>query len=278
MGQERVWFITGCSRGLGREVARLALQNGDCVLATARQPDQLKGLRQEGESRVRVLKLDLNIPGQAYAAVSAGVDAFGHIDVVVNNASYGLLGAIEEVSDQEIRDQMETNFFGALEVIRAVLPSMRSNRKGHIINISSGAGFVGSVGFGLYSASKFALEGLSEVLFAELRPLGVRVTIVEPGPTRTHWVEQSVVTSPRVIGDYSVSSGQTRQKMAQPTGWQPSDPSKVAAAIVALADAKHPPLRLALGQETVEQIRGKLATVAADLQAWESVSLSTDSP
>lgn len=278
MGEERVWFITGCSRGLGREVALQVLQNGGRVIATARQLDQLAGLKREGKSRVQTVKLDLQNPGEASQAVSAGLAAFGQIDVLVNNASVGLLGAIEEVSDQQIRDQMETNFFGALEVIRAALPSMRSRRTGHIINISSGAGFVGSVGFGLYSASKFALEGLSEVLFAELAPLGIRVSIVEPGPTRTDWVGQSVVKSSREIEDYLPSAGQTRRKMDQPTGWQPSDPTKVAAAIVALADAKHPPLRLALGQETLERIRGKLVTVAGDLKAWESVSLGTDLP
>ena len=254
------------------------LKNGERVIATARQPGQLAGLKQVGKSRVETVKLDLQNPGEASQAVSAGLAAFGHIDVVVNNASFGLLGAIEEVSDQQIRDQIETNFFGALEVIRAALPSMRLRHSGHIINISSGAGFVGSVGFGLYSASKFALEGLSEVLFAELAPLGIRVSIVEPGPTRTDWVGKSVVRSSREIVDYMPSAGQTRQKMAQPTGWQPSDPTKVAAAIVALADAQHPPMRLALGRETVERIRGKLVTVAADLDMWESVSLSTDLP
>lgn len=278
MKQVRVWFITGCSRGLGREIALLALENGDSVVATAREPRDLEGLSQVGGTRVLALKLDLDVPGQASAAVTQGLAAFGQIDVLVNNASQGLLGAIEEVSDQEIRDQMQTNFFGALEAIRAVLPSMRSSRSGHIINMSSGAGFFGSVGFGLYSASKFALEGISEVLNMEVARLGIKVTIVEPGPTRTRWVEQSVVRTARIIDDYATSSGETRRKMAQPTGWQPSDPVKVAMAVMAVADAENPPLRLALGHETVDRIRGKLATVENDLQAWESLSLSTDHP
>lgn len=278
MKDERVWFITGCSRGLGREIARLALERGDSVIATARRLEDVHDLVARWGPRVHPVRLDLSLAGQAYAAVSEGLSAFGRIDVLVNNASVGLLGAIEEVSDEEIRAQMETNFFGALEVIRGALPSMRSRRKGHIINMSSGAGFSGSVGFGLYSASKFALEGLSEVLSLEVSPLGIRVTIVEPGPTRTHWVERSVVRTARTIDDYSSSSGQTRKKMAQPTGWQPSDPVKVAAAILAVAGAEHPPLRLVLGHETVDRVRAKLAGVEADVRAWESASLSTDTP
>lgn len=276
MSGDRVWFITGCSRGLGRELARQALESGDRVIATARKPEQLEGLRRDGRSRIQTLELDLNSRGRGSAAVSSGLEAFGQIDVLVNNAGYGLLGAIEELDDAEIREQMETNFFGALEVIRAAVPSMRSRRRGHIINITSAIGFSGSPGWGLYAASKFALEGLSESLAAELGPLGVRVTIVEPGPFRTHFVERSVVRSPHVIEDYASSSGQNRQMMAQATGWQPGDPTKMAAAIMALADAEKAPLRLALGRQTLERIRAKLAAVAADLQTWESVSLSTD--
>jgi NAD(P)-dependent dehydrogenase (short-subunit alcohol dehydrogenase family) len=201
----------------------------------------------------------------------------GGIDVLVNNAGYGQIGAAEEVTDAQARRLFETNFFGLLQVVRAVLPHMRARRRGHIVNISSVAGMIGFPGMGLYSASKFAVEGLSEALAGEVAPFGVRVTIVEPGGFRTDFAGRSISPPAHVVQDYAATpAGQVRAQLAAYSGHEPGDPAKAAAAILDLVDAPSAPVRLALGSDALKMLRGRLARVTQDYEAWQAVTSSTD--
>jgi NAD(P)-dependent dehydrogenase (short-subunit alcohol dehydrogenase family) len=273
--QPRVWFITGCSSGFGRVLAEAALAHGDRVIATARRLDQIADLSQRYNERCYVLPLDVTLPRQVHNAVEEGVAVFGQIDVLVNNAGYGLLGAVEEVEEDEIRREFETNVFGLLSVTRAVLPHMREQRRGTILNLSSVGGFSGFAGWGIYSASKFAVEGLSEALAQEVAPLGIHVTIVEPGYFRTNFGGSSMNATAREIPDYAPTSGQTRAYMAQISGHQPGDPARAAQAIIAVVESGHPPLRLVLGADALQRVRAKLASVTQELDAWEQTTINT---
>jgi NAD(P)-dependent dehydrogenase (short-subunit alcohol dehydrogenase family) len=272
----RVWFITGASRGFGARITAQALAQGDAVVATARDPSTVT--KQFGENeRLLAVKLDVTNEAQAHEATGVAVKKFGRIDVLVNNAGFGLLGAVEEASDAEVQRVFGTNVFGLLNVTRAVLPHMRRQRSGHVINISSVGGYAGYPGWGVYGATKFAVEGLSEAMTAELAPLGIHVTVVEPGFFRTDFLDdQSLSRTRQEIPDYIDTVGKTRNVAADVNHAQRGDPSKLAAAFMKLVDAKTPPTRLPLGSDTVERIEAKNAHVEKELAAWRSISISTD--
>lgn len=271
---ERIWLITGCSAGFGREIALAALRGGDKVMATARRPDQLDGLVAEWGDRVRTCALDVTDPAAVDAATKATLDEFGRIDVLVNNAGYGSVGAVEELTLDELRALMETMFFGAVAVTKAILPHLRKQGSGTIVQISSMGGQLSQPGFGAYCAAKFALEGLSEALAAEVAPFGLRVLIVEPGAFRTEFGGARMHRS-REIEAYRVSTGDTRAAIDTMDGTQPGDPEKAAAAILDVLRADDPPLRLALGADAVEAIRAQHALLRADLDGWAELSVST---
>jgi NAD(P)-dependent dehydrogenase (short-subunit alcohol dehydrogenase family) len=272
-----VWFITGASRGFGLLIAREALARGNQVVATARHSsDVQKALPDAGDNLVAV-DLDVTNARQAAAAVQAATDAFGRIDVVVNNAGRGVLGAVEEISDDEARAVFDVNVFGTLTMQRAVLPVLRAQRSGHVINISSVGGLVGSPGWGIYGATKFAMEGFTEALSQELAPLGVRVTLVEPGYFRTDFLDASSLrTEGLVIDDYDQTAGAMRRTAVDVNHAQPGDPVKAASAIVDIAEVPDPPLRLLLGADSVTGVENKLRQVTADIDAWRALSISTD--
>ncbi|HKH41738.1 MAG TPA: oxidoreductase [Solirubrobacterales bacterium] len=271
----RVWFITGASSGLGRELAIAALERGDRVVATARELDALREVARRSPERVVATELDVTNPRQAHEAAKAAMEEFGSIDVLVNNAGFGLFGPLEEIGDQDLRREFDTNVFGAVNVIRAVLPFMRAQRSGRIVQISSLEGVAPAVaGETAYSGTKFAAEGIHEALAKDVEHLGIGVTIVEPGPIRTDFASGATVAEPQ-DPDYQESVGAALEWFADLAGNQPNDPARVAAAIIDALDADEPPLRLALGEEAVEAIREKLEAQLADLEAWEGLAAST---
>jgi NAD(P)-dependent dehydrogenase (short-subunit alcohol dehydrogenase family) len=272
----KTWMITGASRGFGAKIALQALQAGDRVVATARRAQAVVEALGNHPNLLAV-ELDVTSQEQAERAVEQAVDRFGSIDVLVNNAGFGLLGAVEEASPAEVESLYRTNVFGLLAVTRAVLPQMRRQRSGHILNFSSIGGYRAAAGFGVYSSTKFAVEGLSEALAAELQPLGVQVTIVEPGYFRTDFLdERSLTVSPSRIDDYTTTAGAVREKARVISHNQPGDPDKLAAAILQVANHPKAPMRLALGSDTVAAIEEKNRSVQAELDAWRELSLSTD--
>ncbi|MBY6263774.1 oxidoreductase [Azospirillum sp. 412522] len=273
-----VWFITGCSTGFGRELARLVLEKGWRVAATARDPSKLDDLLAGHGERGRAIALDVTDHAQVARAVAEAEEAFGRLDVVVNNAGYGYLSAIEEGEDGEIRAMFETNVFGLAAVTRAVLPGMRARRAGHIVNISSQGGMIGFPGSGYYAATKFAVEGLSESLSKEVAPLGIRVLIVEPGPFRTDWAGRSLKQSATWIEDYEQTSGARRKQIGGYSGKQPGDPVRAAEAIITAVTAADPPLRLVFGRPALDGVRGKLRSVLDEIDAWEKTTLGADFP
>ncbi len=270
---KKVWFITGASTGLGRSLTEVLLKEGYPVAATARNPSVLESVKEKFGNQIITPMLDVTKPQEIQEAIDEVIRHFGRIDVVVNNAGYGLIGAIEEVSHSEIRDQFETNFFGVLQVIRAVLPHLRRNQSGHFLTISSIAGFRGNAGSGLYNATKFALEGLSEALSKEVAHLGIKVTIVEPGPFRTDFGGRSIHVTSTVINDYMASAGQMREYYKTVHGHQAGDPEKAAKAMIRAVESNSPPLRLPLGQITLDGMRNKIAQVQKDLADWEAVAI-----
>jgi NAD(P)-dependent dehydrogenase (short-subunit alcohol dehydrogenase family) len=272
---DKVWLITGSSTGLGRALAQAVLERGYHLVATARNPEQLKDLSDRYPDRVTAIALDVTNPQSIQRAVEAALNAYNRIDVLVNNAGYGLVGAIEEVSDEDIKRQFDTNLFGALNVTRTVLPTMREQRSGHILNLSSVGGVASAAGIGIYSATKFALEGISEALVQEVKPLGIKVTIIEPGAFRTDFRGRSLVIPDRTISDYAETSHKTIQRTQDNNGKQPGDPHKAANAIIQVVESDNPPLRLALGEDSVNGITQKLESMKAELEAWKDVSAST---
>lgn len=272
----KTWFITGASRGFGLRIARLALEQGDNVVATARRAEAVIEALGNRE-RLLALPLDVTDEAQAQAAAAAAVEAFGSIDVLLNNAGFGLLGAVEEASAADVEAVYRTNVFGLLNVTRAVLPTMRAQRSGRILNISSIGGYRGAAGFGVYSSTKFAVEGLSEALHAELAPLGVHVTVVEPGYFRTDFLDATSLTvSGGEIADYAETAGRVRRVAADLNHGQPGDPDRLAQVIVDFADAANPPVRLPLGSDTVAAIEAKHVSDAEIVAKWRAVSVSTD--
>src|SRR5919197_3930855 len=274
----QVWLITGASSGLGRALAEAVLERGGRVVATARKHERLADLSARHGDRAVAMPLDVADAEQTRAAIAAAVDAFGRIDVVVNNAGYGLFGALEELSDDELRRQFETNVFGVLNVTRAVLPVLRRQRSGHLVQMSSLAGTASIFpGEAAYAGSKFAVEGISEALAGELGHLGLRVTIVEPGPFRTDFAGGASVR-PVSIDDYEASVGATLEAFAEMGGAQPGDPELAARAITRAVDAEEPPLRLALGELAISNIRAKLDRQGGELDAWERLGQATPYP
>jgi NAD(P)-dependent dehydrogenase (short-subunit alcohol dehydrogenase family) len=277
-GNKRVWFITGSSTGFGRALVEAVLANGECVIATARKPEQLNDVVNQYPDTALAVRLDVTNCQEVDEAVNVALKTFGHVDVLVNNAGYGLLGGVEEASNAEIRAQFETNLFGALNVMQAVLAHMRQRQSGHILNISSVGGFTGYAGFGIYNGTKFALEGISEALALEVAPFGIHITIVEPGAFRTDWAGRSMTRTERIIEDYAETAGQTRTWMDGENGDQAGDPARAVQAMIKVVNAANPPLRLVLGADALERIRGKLRSVAQELDTWELTTVNTAFP
>ncbi|MEU0804246.1 oxidoreductase [Streptomyces sp. NPDC005970] len=272
-----VWFITGSSRGFGLEITRAALAAGHQVVATARKAEAVREQLPDAGDALLAVPLDVTDPESIQAAVDAAVERFGRIDVLVNNAGTGLLAAVEESNDAAVRAVYETNVFGPLAVQRAVLPLLRRQRSGHVVNISSIVGFATAPGWGIYASTKFAVEGFTETLHAELAPLGVHVTLVEPGFFRTDFLDPaSLHIGTDVIDDYAATAGTMREAATGLNHAQPGDPAKAARAIVEMAAAPEPPLRLQLGADTLQAFDAKLDNFRKELDAWRHVALSTD--
>ncbi|UMY64113.1 oxidoreductase [Pseudomonas sp. LS.1a] len=272
----RTWLITGASRGFGTLITQQALAAGDAVIATARNPEDIQA-RLGQHPNLLAVRLDVTREEDAHAAVAAGIRHFGQIDVLVNNAGYGVLGAVEETSASETERLFATNVFGLLNVTRAVLPHMRRQRSGHVINISSLGGYQAYMGWGVYGSTKFAVEGISEALHQELAPLGIKVTVVEPGFFRTDFLDdQSLVKTTLELPDYAATVGVMRHYAEAANHAQPGNPAKLAEALLAVANAANPPLRLALGSDAVARIEAKNSAVEQELAQWRDLSLSTD--
>jgi len=273
-----VWFITGCSTGFGRELARQVLQKGWRAVVTARNPASVADLVQLAPERALAVALDVTDAGQITAAVQAATERFGAIDVLVNNAGYGYQSSVEEGDEAEIRAQFDANVFGLFAMTRAVLPGMRARRKGHVINITSVAGLVGFQGSGYYAASKHAVEGFSDALRAEAGPLGIRVTCVEPGPFRTDWAGRSLRQTPSRIADYAETAAARMKTTGDNSGRQPGDPVRAAQAMIHITEADNPPRHLVLGAFGVEAVARRLKAALADIEAWGELGRSTDFP
>lgn len=273
-----VWFITGCSTGFGRDLAKLVLSRGYRAVITARDITKIQDLKTGNEGRVLALKLDVTDKAEVEDTVRRAESAFGSIDVLVNNAGYGYVGAVEESDEADVRAMVETNFFGLARMIHVVLPGMRERRHGNIVNISSIGGLVGFPGVGYYNATKFAVEGLSESLAKEVAPLGIKVLIVEPGPFRTDWAGRSLQKAHKQMPEYMETAGAFRERITGRAGKQVGDPVRAAVAIVKALESDHAPLHLTLGQIALETARTKLQQMNAELDAWEDTSLSADFP
>ncbi|WP_435768910.1 oxidoreductase [Nocardioides sp. SYSU DS0651] len=272
MSDARRWLVTGCSTGIGREIARAALEAGDRVCVTARSVEAVQDFSAHGD-RALVVPLDVTDEGQVWAAVDAVEQAWGGVDVLVNNAGYGYLAAVEEGDDAEVRRLFDTNYFGAVDMIKAVLPGMRARGSGHVVNISSMTGLVANPPNAYYSSTKFALEALTEALAKEVAPLGIKVTAIEPGGFRTDWAKRSMKEAATPIDDYAADVGARKDLIRAFADHLPGDPRKLAAAVVMLTRLEEPPLRLLLGADVLQATREKLAQLAASIDEWEHVTL-----
>lgn len=278
MPENPVWFITGCSGGLGRALAEAVLGQGMRAVVTARDPARVAGLAEAHGDRALALPLDVTDHDQVVDAVQRAEAAFGRIDVLVNNAGYGYLAAIEEGEDEEIRKLFDTNVFGLADVTRAVLPGMRARRSGHVVTVSSLGGLAAFGATGYYHATKFAVEGLSESLAAEVAPLGIKVTIVEPAAFRTGWSGPSMRQSAIRIDDYAETAGARREATLATYGRQPDDPARAAEAILAAVAAGEPPLRLLLGRAAYDIATARLGTLRTTFDTWRETTLAADFP
>jgi NAD(P)-dependent dehydrogenase (short-subunit alcohol dehydrogenase family) len=278
MTTKPVWLITGCSTGFGRELASILIARGYRVAATARDPAKLADLVAGHEANALALKLDIDKPSEIAAAVEATRAKFGRIDVLVNNAGYGYLAAVEEGEDADIRAMFETNFFGLAALTRAVLPLMRAQKAGAIVNVSSVGGVIGNPGSAYYAATKFAVEGLSEALSKEVGPLGIKVMIVEPGPFRTDWGGRSLKTPKRPIEAYAETAIARRNQIQSFSGQQPGDPARAAEAIIATIERSDPPLRLPLGADGYDRIGAKIEALRKEHASVEAIARGADYP
>ena len=274
--EKPVWFITGCSTGFGRELAKHVLELGYRAVVTSRDPSDVADLAESGEALV--LKLDVTDRSQVETAVAEAESKFGRIDVLVNNAGIGYFGAVEESEEEEVRKMFEVNFFGLCRMIHVVLPGMRSRRKGHIVNISSIAGLRSFPSLGYYCSTKYAVEGLSESLWQEVEPLGIKVTLVEPSGFRTDWAGRSANVSENRIADYEPTSGAVLRQVRESSGNQPGDPLRAAKAIVQAVESGDPPRRLLLGNDAFEGAMAKISEMRAAFEAYETVTRWADSP
>jgi NAD(P)-dependent dehydrogenase (short-subunit alcohol dehydrogenase family) len=273
-----VWFITGCSSGFGHELAKLVLARGLRAVVTARDKTRVAELARSADDRALPLGLDITDATQIASAVQEAQARFGGIDVLVNNAGYGYQASVEEGEDAEIRAQFETNVFGLFAMTRAVLPGMRARRNGHVINITSVAGFIGFPGSGYYAATKHAVEGWSDALAAEGKPLGIKVTCIEPGPFRTDWAGRSLRQTPNRIRDYADTAGTRLKSTAQDSGSQVGDPVRAAEAIIQITESQNPPRHLVLGAFGVDAVVKNLETILAEVKAWREAGIATDFP
>ncbi len=269
-----VWFITGASSGFGKAFAEYAISRGYRVVVTARRTDKLEEIKALAPIQVEAVKMDVNSDSDVNAAINQAIARFGSIDVLINNAGYGILGAVEETPEEELRAQLETNFFGAVKVTRALLPQFREQRSGAIVNISSMGGQMSFAGFGAYSASKFALEGLSEALASELKPFGIKVLIVEPGSFRTDLMGSAMKKMPAMEA-YSDTVGGTREFANNSHHTQEGDPLKAARAIDTALKSDHTPLRLVLGSDALQAIKAHAENLIGELNTWEQVTVDT---
>ncbi len=273
-----VWLITGCSTGFGRELATILIGRSYRVAATARDPAKIADLVAGHEASALALTLDVDRPAEIAAVVDRTKRTFGRIDVLVNNAGYGYLSAVEEGEDEEIRAMFETNVFGLAAITRAVLPVMRAQKSGAIVNISSQGGFIGFPGTGYYNATKFAVEGLSEALAKEVAPFGIKVLIVEPGPFRTDWAGRSLKAPKRPIEAYAETAVARRKAIQGYSGAQPGDPVRAAEAIIATVEQEKPPLRLPLGGIAFEGMRAEIEAVRNEIASVEAIARGADFP
>lgn len=273
-----VWFITGCSTGFGHELVKLLLSQGYRVAATARDPAKLAELVKGHEANALALALDVTDRKAIHQAVDKAGQKFGQIDVLVNNAGYGYLAAIEEGEEAPVRRMFETNVFGLVEVTKAVLPGMRARRRGHIVNLSSIGGLVSFAATGYYHATKFAVEGLSGSLAIELAPLGIKVLLVEPGPFRTDFAGRSIGASKIEIPDYAETAGERRKQTFARDGKQQGDPVRAAQAIIDAVNAPNPPFHLLLGASALDLARKDLEAKRHDFDAWEATTIGADYP
>ena len=274
--KKRNWLITGCSTGLGRALAEVLIAKGKYVFATARKPEEIRDLV-AGHDNARALKLDVTVAADI-AAAAAEAEKAGGVDVLVNNAGYGYLTAIEEGDEQGYRAQFETNVFGLIAMTKAVLPAMRKRGSGHIINIASVGGLVGNPGSGYYAATKFAVVGFSEALSKEVAPFGIKVTVVEPGPFRTDWAGRSLQSSPHPIDAYAETVHARLKQVSGYSGPQVGDPVRAAEAMITVVNSAEPPLNLVLGAPGLKMVRDKLATLTAEIDRWEALTLGADYP
>ena len=274
----RVWFITGASTGFGRLLAEEVLRRGEHVIATARDVTKIDDLALQYPQTARALPLDVTRPEQIALVADQSVAAFGRVDILVNNAGFGLFGAVEEATEEEFDPVFQTNIYGLIRTTRAFLPYFRGQRSGHIMNLSSIGGLIGSPGGAYYNTTKFAVEGFSEALAGEMKPLGVHVTVIEPGPFRTDFLGRSGKLAQRELPDYSESAGKAREYLRSNHGKQVGDPQKAVEIIIDLADSPHPPVHLLLGKVALARFRDKLAQWTKDLDEWESITLSADYP
>jgi len=275
---KKVWLITGCSTGFGRELATYVLAQGYQAAVAARNTDDVKDIIAGNEVNAISIKLDVTKPEQIKDAVQKTKDKFGRIDVLVNNAGIGYFGAIEESEDDAVRNMFEINVFGLAKMIQETLPVMRAQKSGHIVNIASIGGLVGFPGVGFYNATKFAVDGLSESLSKETAPLGIKVIIVAPSGFRTDWAGRSANNSPIVIEDYATTAGKNKSDIRGYSGNQPGDPARAAQAIVKAVEAENSPLRLLLGAAALKGARIKLDQLKNDFDAWEETTVWADAP
>ena len=278
MQNDKVWFITGCSTGFGRELAKMVLDRGYPAVVTARDPAKAEDIVKGRENRALVLELDVTNPVEVDAATKSAEQRFGRIDVLVNNAGIGYFAAVEESDEQEVRRMFEINFFGLSRMTRAVLPIMRRQRRGHIVNISSIGGLKSFPALAYYHATKFAVEGFSESLAIEVAPLGIKVTLVEPSGFRTDWAGRSASERKSTIADYADTAGRNVENLRDSSGKQPGDPVRAAAAIIAAVESPDPPLHLLLGKAALKGARGKLETLKHDFDARQETTLGADFP
>ncbi len=274
----KVWFITGCSTGFGRELAKEVLEKGDTVVVTARKVEDVEHFATSYPDTALAVKLDVTNKAEIAAAVEVAMQKFGRIDVLVNNAGIGYFGAIEESDEEEVRRMFEINVFGLANMTRAVLPVMRKQRSGHILNIASIGGLMAFPGVGFYNATKFAVDGFSESLMKEVAHLGIKVTIICPSGFRTDWAGRSAKNAAVEIEDYAPSAHQNKAAIRGYSGNQPGDPVRAAKAIVKAVETEHPPLRLLLGVAALNNARKKLVELKTDYDAWEETTVGADFP
>lgn len=275
---EKVWIITGCSTGFGRELAKQVLAEGHKVGVAARNTADVADIVSDYDDKAIAVQLDVTRPEEIRSAVHQVHAAFGRVDVLVNNAGIGYFGAIEESEEVEIRRMFEINFFGLANMTNEVLPIMRRQLSGHIVNIASIGGLVGFPGVGFYNATKFAVDGYSESLSKETEPLGIKVTIVAPSGFRTDWAGRSAKNSARVIDDYAQTAGANKDTIRGNSGNQPGDPVRAAAAIIKVVQSNEPPLRLLLGAGALKGARNKMQLLEKDIAAWEETTIGADAP